>query len=290
MNKRAALLIFSLLAMLVLSALATAFYLKSISGNQLVSRSITSSKAFWAAEAGVAAAINTLSGPATVTGSVGTPPCTYSAVITAVPSTVYYNITSTGSATYGPSTVNRVVTATVKTGIIDGTKFKYAIETTTDLVVKGSVNIDPSDSWKEYATLDFAAMFGVSKAVMQSRATHVYTDASFGAPVDGITWVNVAPGNTLTIAGNLAGSGILIVNGDVHFAGTVDFEGIIYAIGELTITGTVAAHGAVLAESSTTVDTELKGNVELLYDPAAIVDALTSVQFLTKEVVSWHEQ
>ena len=155
--------------------------------------------------------------------------------------------------------------------------------------IKGAVTINPSSSEKEHSTLDFAALFGYTKSDMQSNATHVYTPTTFGAPVDGVTWVNVPSGSTLTISGDLAGSGILVVSGNVHFSGTVDFNGIIYVIGTLTMTGTVTTNGSVLAESSTTVDTTINGHVTLNWDEVQINTALDNVRLLTRDIVSWRE-
>jgi hypothetical protein len=105
--------------------------------------------------------------------------------------------------------------------------------------------------------------------------------------VDGITWVEVSSDQQLKTAGNLQGEGILIVNGDCHISGTENFNGIIYVIGGLTITGTVDINGAVLSGSETNIDTELKGNVAVTYDPSAISEALSNVGYSSKEIVAW---
>jgi len=149
------------------------------------------------------------------------------------------------------------------------------------------VDINPNDSSKEHSTLDFSDLFGVTKAQMQAGAAHSYTAGSFGAPVDGITWVDVPSGDTLNVSGNLTGSGVLVINGNAHFSGTVVFDGIIYVIGTLTMTGNVITSGSVLAESSTTVDTTITGNVTINYDIGKITAALVGVASLNKQVVSW---
>jgi hypothetical protein len=287
MNKRGIVLVFALMVMLVLSVLLTAFYLQSASEGQLAGMFENSTRAFWLAEAGIAQALSNFSGPTVLSGSIDAANYTYNVQVTQL-SGVYYNMASTGTVTSpAGSSVSRTVSVTVKTGVIDPTKFNFAIETTTDLVVRGSVDINPDDSWKENSELDFADLFGITKAEMKDNATHVYTSDTFAEPVDGITWVDVD--DSMNIAADLAGSGILIINGDVHFSGTVNFNGIIYVIGELTITGMVTTSGSVLAESSTTVDTELRGNVEINYSLSDITDALGPVVFATKEVVSWQE-
>lgn len=291
MNKRGIVFIFAILVTLVLCILLGSFYFQSISENWLATRFANSTRAFWLAESGIASALSTLSGPTTINSYIDNPNYSYSVVVTRIGTTNYYNIVSTGTvaSSAGPN-ISRTVAVTVRTGSVDATKYKYGIETTTDLIIKGSVDINPDDSTKEYSALDFSDLFGISKADMKANATHTYTSTDFGEPViDGITWVDVPTGSTLTIAGNLSGSGILVINGDAHFSGTVDFDGIIYVIGKLTMTGTVTTFGSVLAESSTTVDTVLKGNVTINYSPSDIATALGFVQFLSKQVVSWQE-
>jgi len=290
MNKRGIVFIFAVLVALVLCILLVSFYFQSITENWLANRFVNSTYAFWLAESGIASVLATLSGPTTINSYIDNPNYSYSVVVTRIGTTNYYNIVSTGTVVSSiGSNISRTVAVTVKTGSVDASKFKYGIETTTDLIVKGSVDINPDGSAKEYSALDFSDLFGISKADMKANATHNYTSSNFTAPVDGITWVDVPTGSTLTIAGNLNGSGILVINGDTHFSGTVDFHGIIYVIGKLTMTGTVTTFGSVLAESSTTVDTVLKGNVTINYSPSDIATALGFVQFLTKQVVSWHE-
>lgn len=284
-KKKGFVLIFSLLVTLILSLILTAFYVQNINESNLAKRFADSTRAFWLAEAGLANAY--ISFPSGASGTLGGANYTYNAAVSAI-SGSYHSITSTGMVTRSDgTTVSRIITASIKVGSTDPTKFKYGIETTTDLVTKGSVDINPSTSWKEFSTLDFPNLFGVTKAQMKAGATHTYTSATFGSPVDGVTWVDVPTGDTLTIAGNLSGSGVLVINGDVHFSGTVDFDGIIYVIGALTMTGTVETNGSVLAESSTTVDTTIKGNVTINYDIGQITNALNIVASLNKQLVSW---
>jgi len=281
-------LVVGLFVSLALSLLASSFYFRSINENTLALRERSLIRAFWIAEAGVAEAIDNLPG-SSVSGQIGASGNTYSAQVTATGSDVY-TIVSTGTVTL-PSgeTVSRSVSVDVRTGTVPASNFQYAIETTTDLVIKGSVDINPDDKAKEFSTLDFAALFGYTKDEIKANATHYYTDENFSFPVDGITWVDVDAGETMVVAGNLSGSGILIVSGNVHFSGTLDFNGIIYVIGKLTMSGTVTTYGSVMAESSTTVDTVLKGNVELNWDEDEINAALDLIRMLRRDIVSWKE-
>jgi len=282
-SRKGFVLIFSLLVTLILSLMLTSFYVQNINESNLAKRFVDSTRAFWLAEAGAAQAYVNFGA---ASGSLGGTNNTFVAVVTPI-SGDYYTITSTGKVSRPDGTeITRQIITTIKAGVTDATKFKYGVETTTELEIKGSADINPSGSSKEYSTLDFPDLFGVTKAQMQAGATHAYTPATFGAPVDGITWVDV-PSGTLNITSNLTGSGVLIINGNVKFAGTVVFDGIIYVIGTLTMTGNVTTSGSVLAESSTTVDTTITGNVTINYDPSKIDTALNNVASLSKQLVSW---
>lgn len=278
-------LIFSLLVTLIFSLLLTSFYVQNINENNLARRFADSVRAFWLAEAGAANAYVNFPGGAS--GALGGANYTYDAVVTPI-SGNYYTITSIGSVNRaGGTAITRVITASLKTGSTDPAKFQYGIETTTELEIKGSVDINPNDSSKEFSTLDFSDLFGISKAQMQAGATHSYTADNFGAPVTGITWVEVPSGETLNVSGDLSGSGVLVINGNAKFSGTVVFDGIIYVIGTLTMTGNVTTTGSILAESSTTVDTTITGNVTINYNTSEITTALGSVASLNKQIVSW---
>jgi Tfp pilus assembly protein PilX len=284
MNNKGFVLIFSLLVSLVFSLLLSGFYLQNINDNNLARRFADSTRAYWLAEAGVANAY--VNFPSGASGTLGGVDYTYNANISPI-SGNYYTITSVGMVNHlSGQAISRTITTTVKTGNTNPSKFRYGIETTTELEVKGSVSINPSNSWKEYSTLDFSDLFGVTKAQMQAGATHSYTASNFSAPVDGITWVEVPSGVTLNISGNLSGSGVLVINGKVKFSGTVVFDGIIYVIGTLTMTGNVTTTGSVLAESSTTVDTTIQGNVTINYNINEVTDGLNIVASLNKQIVS----
>jgi hypothetical protein len=293
MNNKGAVLVFGLVIILVLSVLASSFYFKSINENTLTKRYIESIRAFWLAEAGLAEATDHIP-TLTTSGTIGNENYTYSTQGSSesINATVtLYTINSTGSVNM-PSggTVTRRITAEVAEVATRpaAANFPYAIETTAHLDIKGAVTVNPSDSKKDHSALDFAALFGSTKADMETNATHVYTPSNIGA-IDGITWINVPAGSTLHVAGNLAGSGILIISGNTRFSGTVDFNGIIYVIGTLTMTGTVTTNGSVLAESSTTVDTTIRGTVNLNWDEEQINAALDLLRSATSTVVSWKE-
>ncbi len=292
-NNRGAVLIFSLLLTLILSSLLGALYLNAVSESLQANQYANSTRAFWLAEAGIA----------TIKGRTGLSAIAYEelgganysfSVNPESGSNNYWIVTSTGTVSLPrlPSDliINRTVIATVRTGAIDASKFPYAIDTTADLVIRGAAVTIDGVAKENDTTINFTNMFGIDKATMNAGATHVYTDSNFtNAPVDGITWVDVASGNDLNIDGELVGSGILVVNGDTHMSGTVIFNGIIYVIGTLTITGNVTTNGSVVAESSFTADTELRGTVNIIYDLPQIEAALAYVQLLNKQIVAWKE-
>jgi len=290
-KNRGIVIIFSLLVTLVLTVLLGALYLVSVSEKQQAQLQVESMRAFWLAEAGIAT-VKANPGLNAASGSLGGANYTFNVPAPqVVPGTnnVYWIVTSTGTVTLpGGLIVSRTLQVTIRTGSADSSKFPYAIDTTSDLIIKGSVTINGTPQENDN-TINFSNMFGISKETMQAGATHSYTDSNFTAPVDGITWVDVASGNTLTISGNLVGTGILIVNGDVHISGTVDFDGIIYVIGSLTMTGDVTTEGSIISESSLTADTTVKGNVTITHDVAQVESALTNVQLLSKQVVAWQE-
>jgi len=291
-NNRGVVLVYSLLITVVLSILLGSLYLSSISENKQANQYINSIRALWLAEAGIAT-VKANPGLSAASGNLGGNNYAYSVSSPqVVPGTnnVYWIVNSTGTVTLPTgSSVSKTLTATIRTASVDSSKFPYAIGTTTDLITKGNVTINGPVSQNDN-TINFNNMFGISKTTMKANANHLYTDSTFGQPVNGITWVDVSSGHTLTIAGNFTGSGVLVVNGDMQISGTADFNGIIYVIGTLTMTGNATINGSVIAESSATADTTLNGSVTLNFDLPEIQNALTNVQFLNKQIVAWQEQ
>ncbi|MDP2943656.1 MAG: hypothetical protein Q8N49_00055 [Candidatus Omnitrophota bacterium] len=299
MKRRGIALIFSLLVILVLSILLSCFFLKSINENNLVRRYINSMRAFWTAEAGLAEAIKNLpSSPNN--GSLGE----YSYQATTTYRTTinfcnYYDISST--STVGGTT--RTIHAVVKTGTVDPTKFQYGLQAANDLCFGGNCNkpaedyLDPDvcgtppnthPCWKEFdATINFRDMFGYELSTVQGLATH-YTSATFPGTVSGVSWVDVDPGSTLMVTSNLEGSGLLIINGNVHFGGTYQFHGIVYVLGTMTARGTFDAYGSIVVASTSDVDS-INGTPEFHWSEADIISGLQQLALSTKVVVSWWE-
>ncbi len=303
MNKRGITLIFGLLVVLVLSILSGSFFFKSINENNLVRRYVKSTQAFWAAEAGIAEAIRNLANSPT-NGNLGDyryeTATVYRATINA---SDYYDITSTGIADL-PSggDIRRTINVVVKRGSSDPTKFQYGIAAANDLCFggPGSCNKTPEDfldpdicnehpCWKEFdSTINFRDLFGYQQSDVENIATH-YDESNFPSAVSGITWVDVTPaGSTLMVTGSLTGTGVLIINGNVHFGGTYQFNGIIYVLGTLTARGTFDSYGSIIVASAGGVDT-VNGNPTMHWDQAEITQSLQLLSNNFVDIVSWKE-
>jgi hypothetical protein len=301
MNKRGVALIFGSLVMVVLLILVSTFFFTSINENNSARKYVNSVLAFWVAEAGVAEAIKALPNSPT-NGNLGSysyqTTTTYRTTINA---TDYYDIVSTGIvALPSGGDIRRTVNAVVKRGSNDPTKFKYAIAAANDLCFGGaSCNKDPNDfldpdicnggpCWEENdTTINFRDLFGYDQSEVSAIATH-YTDANFPDTVSGVTWVDVTPGNTLMVTGTETGTGMLIINGNVHFGGSYQFHGIIYVLGILVARGTFDAYGSVIVASNAGVDS-INGNPEFHWDQSEIDTSLDTLSNHFKQIVSWRE-
>ncbi len=304
MNKHGIALVFAFLVSLVLFILLGSFFIKSINENNLVKRYINSTHAFWAAEAGVAQAKINL--PNSTQGTVGG----YSYQTTSVYRTTinnrdYYDITSTGMVNLpGGGQITRTLNAVAETGPIDESKFIYAIDAANTLCFGGNCSkqpekyLDPTvcnghTCWNQLDTaMNFTDLFGCDLSAVKSRAikNNTYYKDTIPDIISGITWVDVTPGSTLMVTGSGTGTGILIVNGNVHFGGKYLFNGIIYTTGTLDIpgAGTFDSYGSILIASTGGVD-DINGNPTLHWSPSDIRDALKQIALITVRIVSWKE-
>ncbi len=288
MSKRGVALIMALSVIVVLSILSGAFFLKSASQNTQAKKYVSSVRAFWLAESGIAEAIDNM--PNSVSGDLGGSSYDYSATTTLI-SGNYYRINSIGTVTL-PSgeVITRSLSAVAETDPINLGNFQHAIRTTVELDIKGGVTINgPTE---EYASINFADLFENGKEDVEAYATAVYNDPpSNVTPVEGLTWVNVSAGNELRISTSTwTGSGILIVEGDAQITGGA-FNGIIYVIGNLRMAGNAIINGTILAETSATIgDTEITGTVDITYDEDAIREAIEDISFIHPELVSWQDE
>lgn len=82
----------------------------------------------------------------------------------------------------------------------------------------------------------------------------------------------------LSISGNGAGQGILLVEGNLNAQGTVDFYGPVIVTGAVNVRGTgsddVKFYGGILAQDVTLDDSQLTGNATVTYSSCAIRRAL----------------
>jgi len=285
MNKKGFALVLSLLTVLALSILLAGFFLKSINEKGLAERHAYNIKAFWLAEAGIAESVNNL--PNNVSNCLQDGHC-YATVVLEL-SGEYYQINSVGTVSL-PSggQVEKELEVVVKVNRPDASNFPDAIQTTGELITKGRA-YTINGTINEQAALNFADLFECSKEEMELWATHYYSDQLL-EPIDGITWVDTTDGNELTVAGNLQGSGILVIFGDVHFSGTLDINGIVYVIGKLRMSGTPTINGTILAESQADIDTTIVGHVTINHNTEIISNALIFLQGVSSEIVSWKEE
>jgi hypothetical protein len=302
MNKRGFALIAGLMVITVLFILGGSLFLKTANENNLTRRYVNSMKALWVAEAGVAEAIANLPSSPTdgsLDGYTYQTTTTYRATID---NSDYYDVASTGIVPFSSGgDTRRVVGVVVKRGPVDASKFKYGIDAANDLCFGSPVNcnkdaeefLDPDicdgqSCAKEFdSNINFSDLFGQPQSAVEAIATH-YTESTFPGAVSGVTWVDVTPGQTLMVAGGDTGTGILIVEGDVEFAGAYQFQGIIYVLGNLTARGTFDAYGSTIVASSVGADS-INGTPEFHYDAGVIEDALETLSNNFKSIVSWKE-
>ncbi len=297
MNNRASALILGLLVILVLAVLSSSFLYKQINEGFLSNRFADSARALWAAEAGIQSARNNNLDQTSLSGSIEG--ATYAVTISQISSSSSYMVVSTGTS----GAVSRTVEAVVSTRETDASKFKYGIESTVDIDFKGSTTVygettDPNppakkyldpNYYKENSTFSFPDLFIFTTTELKSWCADmgsIYNGTFPSAGFSGINWV-MAPSSKYT--GNVEGSGVLIIEGDLRIAGTINFSGIIYVIGELDISGTAVINGAILAESAANVDTTLTGTCDIIHSTAAITSALANIANLSPRIVSWKE-
>jgi Tfp pilus assembly protein PilX len=288
------------MVVLVLSILLAAFYLQSVNENRYTLNYEDSVRAFWLAEAGIAQ-IKGGVGISAVSGYIDSTNRTYSAVPTLISGTTnYYNVVSTGRVTSPDGRVTtRSISAVMKLTIPSATRFQYGVETTSvdlDYKAKNIVNPEnPANIAKTGSTQTFQNLFEISKAQMKaiSQSQGTYLSGSFGNTIDanGVTWVDVNPGQTLNIQ-HLNGSGIVVINGNFKLVGVPGgggstFNGILYVIGQLDMLGNANVYGTVFVESTASIEDDLSGSSLVSYSSANISSALLSVA--TKTVSSWRE-
>ncbi|HYJ34374.1 MAG TPA: PilX N-terminal domain-containing pilus assembly protein [Candidatus Binatia bacterium] len=94
----------------------------------------------------------------------------------------------------------------------------------------------------------------------------------------------------LHISGNASGAGVLVIDGDFTLSGTFNWNGVVLCLQDVSVTGGGTAKqivGALMVQGSVNNDSNLNGNIKLLYSSAMIsqLNALTRY-----EVSSWIDQ
>lgn len=108
-----------------------------------------------------------------------------------------------------------------------------------------------------------------------------------------ITLVNAAASSTKSIMINKSsGAGILVVNGDVKFAGNFDFKGIIlcYKNTDMTFesTGTNSVIGGIIAAGKF-VEIKMTGTLNIKYSKDAIETVKSNLKADGFKIISWYE-
>jgi hypothetical protein len=285
-------MILGLFVVLVLSVLSASFVYKQINQSFASRRYADETRALWAAESGIHKARNNNLLQSSVSGTIGG--ASYSADIDQIDTSSYYYIVSTG--TY--SSISRTVESVVSTRDVDASKFKYGLESSVEIDFKGSSIVygenttlpvpakyrDP-EYYKENSTFSFADLFCFSTTEIKGLST-VYNNTWPSGSISGVNWVT-APSSHFT--GNVYGSGILIIEGDLKVTGTIDFDGIIYVMGDLDMAGTSYVGGAMLAESAATVDTTITGTADIEHNTTKVQAALDLIKYRSPRIVSWKE-
>ena len=310
MNKQAAALIFSLLVVVVLSILLGSFFLSTMSENNLVKRYVASVRAFWAAEAGVAAAVKDLPSDVGLTDLDSYSRYWSDTEPRGVPinNTTYYDVTSVG-AVHLPvgSDVERTVKVVVKSVAPTSTdKFGYSLQAANEICFSGNCDdnkadkyIDPLNDcpvttanptglcWKESDSgVNFSGMFGYSQSEISAMATH-YDEDHFPEPASGITWIDVSSGEELHESGG-GGTGILIIDGNCKFDGGFTWHGLIWVLGVLDASlGDSEFNGAVIVSHDVSTN-DVSGSALFVYNQTDIRGAIEDLP-AQKKVVSWWE-
>jgi hypothetical protein len=297
---------------LVLGALAVLIIGGSVLVNltsgetQMVKLQDNSTRAFYLAEAGIEEAIYNIKKGAIsdFNGALYGASTEYSVDITPntapapLPAITTYSLDSTGSypsaADPAKSARRVVVDVDVKPGANAG-NITNAIEVNGTLTTSGAVIIN--GGIEQNVTLDFEAIFGITKAQMEEMADNKYTDPENNKiPVDKITWVNLVNNSQFRISQTgWTGEGILVVReptGSSSPALEIEggtFNGVIWVIGNLRISGNAVINGAIFVENGSAEVTKLTGTPTINYDPDQIANAFKNLGNVIVGIHNWRE-
>lgn len=144
---------------------------------------------------------------------------------------------------------------------------------------------------KEYATLDFESVFGMSMAAMDSIAdNHYLNPANNISPVNGITYIETTGNNTCQFTNHhWSGEGILIVNGNFQMTGG-HFEGIIWVTGEFKMAGNGLIEGTIFIDGDPADESKFTGTCDVNYDED-IINKLLGIYNIPSDpsikILSW---
>lgn len=284
MNKQGVALVFTLIVVLVLSIIFSAFFMRSINDNNLVKRHVYSTRALWLAEAGVAQAMANLPTMVSFTDTLGGNSAYQFGADSvtlishdAVTGEDVYRIEARGWVVLpSAGTIERNIESYVRLSPPQPGDFTAAIEAQGILDIRGNPTIT-GDVLPD-SRFTFEGKFNLTTAEIKAIATaegHYYEDPP--SPLQdfyGLNWVKITdPSKKLQIPRTgWQGDGILIVEGQTDMEGGV-FDGILWVIGELKISGNPTITGTVVAECGAEV-TDVVGTPTLTYSESEITDAL----------------
>jgi hypothetical protein len=319
-------LILALILITVLATLGTFFFSRSASEGESIKSFIGSTKAFWTAEAGIAAAIaelskETPSWPLNNNSFDGDNNLRYSVLEPALVDGYSNRWTVDSIGTYvlkkgtGDILIKRKIEVIVeKKEGPDKTLITKTIESTGDITLGGGVDVccptcpcdcaDPeTNCMRTSSTLDFEEVFRMTKNEVKALADYTATDPNTNWQPQScgcesslkIVWVDLTGSNKYVVStSGWCGCGILIVNGNgtdvaLDMSGG-DFKGVIWVVGKLSVSGNPTITGAVFAESGADIDNKLTGTGQLEFNLGtkdSAFDVLTGK--LQTEIISWQE-
>ena len=156
----------------------------------------------------------------------------------------------------------------------------------------------------------FKQLLNTTPADMKGMS-NVYTASSFPGTVNGLSWLETGPSQSVQLNGDpkFGGSGILVVDGDLTInntgsGGGCAFNGVLVVRGNFSMKGNIEICGAIIVEGAVLVqdglnatgldsdNTDFNGTGQKVsYDPLAILDAINNVgPFQFSRARNWRQQ
>ncbi len=307
-------LLFVFVTIVPFSLMVSGFFRRNMDETKLVWRYTGQVRSFWAAEAGLNVGTQqlrdcVLNSECTANGNISyddDADYDYSVTISHLDGS-FYQIDALGTG----SQLTQALSMVRQLRDVDPGKFQNPIEAQGDIVIIGSAEVHNGDP-NPFATLDFEDLFGIAIDDIQPWDHH-YVDppnnpSEDDYPIEGITYIEDS-GRLKISTNSWEGSGVLVVDGDVQItggtfdgimivrgefqiAGNAEINGIVYVQGEFVRgqgSGNPDLYGTVLVECPVTTDTELRGNIDITYDPDKINAALALLRFVSPRNAAWWE-